>query len=1088
MKIRLFFIFFLLCYKITAQQTRNLEKIGNYSWVKNPNNKAPEKLNVKIENHTVEYNIVKKTSTTLYSKKVNPETKIIKNGATILRDYPVTFIGKPLKYDKKTLASPFLFKDNSKANITYTDKSHGFVADGVISLTEDDKHNIWMITYDGGLVKYDGINYWIYNRASGLDFSDFGTILFDKKTGIWVTSSTGFFVIKNDSCFIAQFNGFKNHEMKTNWVSKDNQGNIWVGTADKGAFRFNKNNTYSVLDAQGGLPNNFINFIGFDSENNIWISQRNGLIEVKKDKIIEYFGKGKSIKDNRIGSIFIDKDKIWIGTFLSSIICFDKKDTIQYSVSGNYNERVYDFERTRHGLWFTIYGKGLFNYNGKEITSYTPENGLIDSYCVYIFKDSNQNLWVSDLNSGISRLNENPLQFSNADFSKTITSINNSRPSSNNNRWFFQNGNLLTKETPTTFEVIKKSTALNSGIFHFATDGIENPDGSLWFGAYACNGIAYLKGNQLKVYDHSEKNEEEVILSVARSKDNKTWFGTFYFGMIYHNPTNNNFYQYSTTHGILSNFITCLQTDIEGNIWAGHEKGLQKFSNNQFQDFCLNGKFYQFQPTCFYLTKNGTQLVGTKSQGILLMKNGEVFSINTKSGLASNMIKNIIEDVNGKIWITTDKGIERAVLNNQTIQFERFFDTNYGLGINKIAGTSFLNDSGMPSWGLNKGVLNYMPAYENDSFPKPNFTIQGATINDKNINLKDKIAFYSNDNFLLNYTLKNWGHEGEFTQKYILINQSTKDTTEGRVAQNGMIQLSDLTATDYQLKILAKHPHQNYYSNPVYFTVKPFWYNTYWFRGLVLCLLGLYFYKKYKKSLNENEKLEREVERQTAIIRNEKVELEKKNQIILTQNKEKDTLIQEVHHRVKNNLQYINAMLQMQMDSDKSKGKQSTLDDSSRRINAMALVHEMLYSKDDIERVSAKEYLNELMRKLVDSTKNETQLIDFELKINDLKFDINTSVAIGMITSEVVSNAIKYAFKGILEPKITLSLAYDNAQRLMFYTIQDNGVGMNLENNRSGFGLQLIDIFVRQLEGEYELKNQNGLAFHFKIPFEFNEK
>ena len=116
-----------------------------------------------------------------------------------------------------------------------------------------------------------------------------------------------------------------------------------------------------------------------------------------------------------------------------------------------------------------------------------------------------------------------------------------------------------------------------------------------------------------------------------------------------------------------------------------------------------------------------------------------------------------------------------------------------------------------------------------------------------------------------------------------------------------------------------------------------------------------------------------------------------------------------------------------------------------------------------------------------------TTPIKFKLDIEPVKFNVNNCVALGMITSEIISNAIKHAFKEIEFPEINITLNYVNEEKMIYYCIWDNGVGINQEQKSLGIGMRLLDIFSRQLEGTYELKNEKGIRYTFKIPFIKNE-
>ncbi len=206
----------------------------------------------------------------------------------------------------------------------------------------------------------------------------------------------------------------------------------------------------------------------------------------------------------------------------------------------------------------------------------------------------------------------------------------------------------------------------------------------------------------------------------------------------------------------------------------------------------------------------------------------------------------------------------------------------------------------------------------------------------------------------------------------------------------------------------------------------------------------------------------------------------KTNKILVKKNSEKDTLIQEIHHRVKNNLQFVSSLISMQIKATTEGDNANTLKDTSRRIKTMALVHEMLYNKDTIGTISIKKYLEELVQSLQELVSSNTKPIKFDLEIKDIVFDVTKCIALGMITSELVSNSIKYAFENAQYPSITISLkqADDEDNSDIQFCVKDNGTGFtDIDKKPKNLGMRLISIFSRELEGDFKFENQNGLKY-----------
>ena len=186
--------------KANYGQNTTLQKIGTYKWVKNKNNSEPVKLNTRVVEKDLSQIITKKEVNKPFSKKISFKKTVIKNGSTVLKKHPISFISKLIKPSLIKTSSKFVYKDNATANITYTDKAHGFISSSVVAIAEDHKHNMWFACADG-LVKFDGVRYFSYDKESGLPSIAFSSILFDKSTQkLWVNTAEGFYYIKNHCC------------------------------------------------------------------------------------------------------------------------------------------------------------------------------------------------------------------------------------------------------------------------------------------------------------------------------------------------------------------------------------------------------------------------------------------------------------------------------------------------------------------------------------------------------------------------------------------------------------------------------------------------------------------------------------------------------------------------------------------------------------------------------------------------------------------------------------------------------------------------------------------------------------------------
>ena len=200
---------------------------------------------------------------------------------------------------------------------------------------------------------------------------------------------------------------------------------------------------------------------------------------------------------------------------------------------------------------------------------------------------------------------------------------------------------------------------------------------------------------------------------------------------------------------------------------------------------------------------------------------------------------------------------------------------------------------------------------------------------------------------------------------------------------------------------------------------------------------------------------------------------------------ERDTLLKEIHHRVKNNLQVITSLLSLQSSFIKDEETKALFRYSQYRINSMAIVHEMLYRSNDLSRINYGNYLEQLTSTMLLSMKGNNSAIKLNIKTNDLFLNIDTSVPLGLMINEIITNSLKYGFKenntGTLSIEVK-KLVYPNFLLL----IGDDGMGfpksINFRNTKS-LGLKLIHKLALQLRGNIE-KDNSKKGTHYIITFQ----
>jgi len=202
--------------------------------------------------------------------------------------------------------------------------------------------------------------------------------------------------------------------------------------------------------------------------------------------------------------------------------------------------------------------------------------------------------------------------------------------------------------------------------------------------------------------------------------------------------------------------------------------------------------------------------------------------------------------------------------------------------------------------------------------------------------------------------------------------------------------------------------------------------------------------------------------------------------------REKEVVIKEVHHRVKNNMQVISGFLQLQSNYIDDPVAVDKLNECQRRVKTMALVHEKLYQSKSLEFINTAEYIRSLVSDLMDSSTLRT-VVDVRMNVEQVNINLDTAIPCGLIINELMTNSLKHAF--LDRPAGTISIdLHLGADHWFTLVVQDDGVGLpadfNLQTTAS-LGMQLVNVLSRQLGGELKVSNEHGARFEIRFPEKF---
>ena len=219
-----------------------------------------------------------------------------------------------------------------------------------------------------------------------------------------------------------------------------------------------------------------------------------------------------------------------------------------------------------------------------------------------------------------------------------------------------------------------------------------------------------------------------------------------------------------------------------------------------------------------------------------------------------------------------------------------------------------------------------------------------------------------------------------------------------------------------------------------------------WIAGLITILLAavLFFYFKNQKK--------------NALLAKQKKMLEETID-------EKNILLRETHHRVKNSFQMVSSLLFIQSENAQDKEAKLAIKEAQNRVRSMVLIHQKLYSKDQLVGIDSKEYIEDFTKDIIESHQFETTKIGYQINAEQLVLSIETITPLGLILNELITNVLKHAFKPVTTDSL-MQINFYKKQNELILEVIDNGLGMPNTIKNSSFGIELIDALSKKLKAK----------------------
>lgn len=1004
-------------------------------------------------------------------------------------------------------------------SLIHFSEKEGLCDNSVRTILEDKKGNIWFGTNSGGVSCYNGREFINYTERLGLPDNRIRAMLEDKDGNIWISAwGAGVSKLtisdnpKNDSLTITQFTtkeGLSDNHVLA--MVEDEQGKIWFGTYGGGVNCYDPTNIqtekFKHFTEKEGLCSNLVMSMQLDSKDNLWVGTHGGGLS----KIT-----------------FQDTDEL-------GVINYTSKD-------GLANDIIMSIAEDDQGdMWFGTYGDGvskLEETNFKEhqkdkFIQYSIDHGLSSNRVMSVLADSEGNMWFGTSGAGISKLVLNGVKAYNGSSFRHFSSkvgldyypIMSMSEDRKGNIWFGTHEDGIIKYDGENF--IQLSTGEDfKGEIVYST--LEDTRGRMWFGTWG--GIYIYDGKTFKTFRTNDGDGTDIIQTIIEDQKGDIWFGTLEGGLIHYNSSTETKTKTGTiTHftekeGFSNNSVLTIYETRNGDLWFGTDGGgVSRYDGKFFTHFTEKEGLGNNGVTSIYEDDNGNIWLGTNGGGINKLSfeknsnnehtnHGTVTYIGVEQGLSHNIVTSIQKDNNNSLWFGTMSGLNQLIFdekeggNEQKFNIQSYDKTDGLKGLSFFSNAVFLDSKERMWWGTGKSLTMLDMHQLSKSKPKTKSTVElkWIEINEHFVDcyhlsdslFNNDIQFdsvkrfsnypinlkvpYSKNHLTFHFSTINWSAPHKVMYSYII--EGLNDNWSVPSKEN-KADYRNIPSGSYTFKV--RHLVEGEpWSEPFLYTFiikTPWWYSWLAYIFYTIILIGiviLIIKSRTTKHRKLRLRLEQEVRIATKEIREQKEELKK----TMLSKEEKEILLKEIHHRVKNNLQIINSLIRLQTDFTNESNYVEKSKETENRIKSMALIHEMLYKSDDLASLNVTKYIEELNENILNSYSNNLE-INFSFDLAEAELGVDTLIPLGLIINEVFSNSIRYAFAD--NKKGSISIELFNKGNFTYLNIWDNGIGTeeSIDDLReNSLGMDLIWSLAAQLDGEIELNTSNGFRYEFNFP------
>lgn len=976
-----------------------------------------------------------------------------------------------------------------KYNIKTYSVNDGLPSSQVYDVHVEDDGYVWFTTAYG-LVKFDGYNFETYDKGHGLRDELLYDMFKDSKGNFWVSSETGGVSLFDSGMFTYLPELSLLDTLTVQYITESPQNELWFATYEQGIIIWNReNSSFRKITTEDNLLSDSVWDIYFDKIGFVWIATDYGINIYEESRGIFKTMSSEIGNPDFTYQVFEaqNSDK-WIPT--DNGIAIIKPDfSVEFltELDGHNLDYVYSISQDNDGaMWIGTQRQGLFCYNPvtKESVHITKKNGLSSNYIYRLVKDREGTIWIATDGDGVSIFKDKNFKFFDNTTEFGFNSVYGMLKAKDGTLWFGSDNTIV------SFKNGKYKAFTLPGRDHFEEEVwniSELPNGNLLLLTY--NYLLYeFDGRNFTRFRLNEALPSYFISDILVDGD-ILWFGVEDGLLKYENGA---FEKLIPSDNYWRSYVNSVFQDSKRNIWIGTENGAARFDGEEFkyfdeEDGVLGSSIYEFAEDRF----GNIWLGSNKGFSVLRVDIDNTSMTKVESFDAEDVyLKETIFlqfDKHGGLWQGTNGGLNyfnvEGWMTSGTLDRVHYPLQDYGKGVEMNGSSSILDEDGTLWFGsARNGVITFeytkgTKEIEMDIAPstfirsiESNGEILYDQSNKPHNDSQSLTLDYSSNNIELRFGAVNYKDPYRVFYKYKL-EGFDEDWHTGFDIKEATY--TNLPAGKYEFQVMSKSVKSNWNIVPTTFAItikKPFWISGLFFVLIGLLLIGIIvLYVNIRLNLMEKRDLKVLVDAQT-----------KDLQSALD---EKEVLIKEIHHRVKNNLAVVSGLLELQSWKMSDGLAKKALQESKMRVLTMSKVHENLYQNKDLAKVNVKRFFGDLLKSVSVTMKQVNHNIEVVQHVENIQIDVNLGIPMGLITNELISNCYKHAFNKTKKGVITVT--FEENENDYTLIVKDNGVGNSedlLNEKNDSLGMSLVKSLVAQLKADISYSGEEGSEYVLVAP------